>query len=37
MLASPMLFLGLLVVFLILAGFLLVRLWGFVGRLLRRV
>jgi uncharacterized membrane protein len=37
MLASPVLFLGLLVVFLILAGFLLVRLWGFVGRLLRRV
>lgn len=37
MLASPMLFLGLLAVFLILAGFLLVRLWGFVGRLLRRV
>ena len=37
MLASPMLFLGLLAVFLILAGFLLVRLWGFLGRLLRRV
>lgn len=37
MLASPMLFLGLLAVFLMLAGFLLVRLWGFVGRLLRRV
>jgi len=37
MLASPMLFLGLLVVFLVIAGFLLVRLWGFVGRLLRRV
>jgi uncharacterized membrane protein len=37
MLASPVLFLGLLVIFLIVAGFLLVRLWGFVGRLLRRV
>lgn len=37
MLASPMLFLGLLAVFLILAGYLLFRLWGFVGRLLRRV
>lgn len=37
MLASPMLFLGLLAVFLLIAGFLLVKLWGFVGRLLRRV
>jgi uncharacterized membrane protein len=37
MLASPMLFLGLLAVFLILAGYLLFRLWGLVGRLLRRV
>jgi uncharacterized membrane protein len=37
MLASPVLFLGLLVIFLIVAGFLLVRLWAFVGRLLRRV
>ena len=37
MLAAPLLFLGLLAVFLVIAGFLLVRLWGFVGRLLRRV
>ncbi len=37
MLAAPALFLGLLAVFLVVAGFLLVRLWGFVGRLLRRV
>jgi len=37
MLASPALFLGMLAVFLVLAGFLLVKLWGFVGRLLRRV
>lgn len=37
MLASPMLFLGLLALFLMLAGYLLFRLWGFVGRLLRRV
>lgn len=37
MLASPVLFLGMLAVFLVLAGFLLVKLWGFVGRLLRRV
>ncbi len=37
MLTSPLLFLGLLAAFLLLAGFLLVKLWGFVGRLLRRV
>ena len=37
MLASPILFLGLLVVFLVIAGFVLVNLWGFVGRLVRRV
>ena len=37
MLASPLVFLGLLVVSLIVAGFVLVRLWGFVGRLFRRV
>lgn len=37
MLASPMLFLALLVLFLMLAGYLLFRLWGFVRRLLRRV
>lgn len=37
MLASPGLFLCMLAVFLLLAGFLLVKLWGFVGRLLRRV
>nr|MBL8410711.1 DUF4126 domain-containing protein [Dechloromonas sp.] len=37
MLASPVLFLGMLAVFLVLAGFLLVKLWGFVRRLLRRV
>jgi hypothetical protein len=37
MLAAPVLFLGLLVVFLLLAGFLLVRLWGVVGRRRRRV
>ena len=37
MLASPMVFLGLLTIFLIIAGFVLVKLWGFVGRLLRRV
>lgn len=37
MLASPGLFLAMLAVFLLLAGFLLVKLWGFVGRLLRRV
>ena len=37
MLASPMIFLGLLTIFLIIAGFVLVKLWGFVGRLLRRV
>lgn len=37
MLASPVLFLALLALFLILAGYLLFRLWGFVGRLLRRV
>jgi hypothetical protein len=37
MLASPALFLGMLAVFLVIAGFILVRLWGFVRRLLRRV
>lgn len=37
MLASPLVFLGLLVVFQIVTGFVLVRLWGFVGRLFRRV
>ncbi len=37
MLASPAVFLGLLAVFLIVAGFVLVKVWGFVGRLLRRV
>lgn len=37
MLASPVLFLCMLAVFLVLVGFLLVKLWGFVGRLLRRV
>ena len=37
MLAAPLLFLGLLVVFLLVAGLLLVRLWGYLGRLLRRV
>jgi hypothetical protein len=37
MLAAPALFLGLLAVFLLVAGFLLVRLWGYLGRLLRRV
>ena len=37
MLASPLIFLALLVVFMLLAGFVLVKLWGFVGRLLRRV
>ena len=37
MLASPMLFLGLLAVFLVITGFVLVKLWGFVGRLVRRV
>ena len=37
MLASPILFLGLLVVFLVIAGFVLFKLWGFVGRLVRRV
>jgi len=37
MLASPALFLGMLAVFLVVAGFILFKLWGFVGRLLRRV
>ncbi len=37
MLASPAIFLGLLVVFMVIAGFVLVKLWGFVGRLVRRV
>ena len=37
MLASPMIFLGLLAIFLVIAGFVLVKLWGFVSRLLRRV
>jgi uncharacterized membrane protein len=37
MLASPAIFLGLLAIFLVIAGFVLVKLWGFVGRLLRRV
>lgn len=37
MLASPLLFLGLLAIFLIVAGFVLVKLWGVVGRLFRRV
>ena len=37
MLASPMVFLGLLAAFLLLASFVLYRLWGLVGRLRRRV
>jgi hypothetical protein len=37
MLASPLVFLGLLAVFLLLAGFVLYKLWGLLGRLLRRV
>ena len=37
MLASPLVFLGLLAIFLIVACFLLVKLWGFLGRLFRRV
>ena len=37
MLASPAIFLGLLAVFLVIAGFVLVKLWGVVGRLVRRV
>jgi hypothetical protein len=37
MLAAPAVFLGLLAVFLVLAGFLLFKLWGFVARLFRRV
>jgi hypothetical protein len=37
MLASPVVFLGLLAVFLVLAGFVLVKVWGVVGRLFRRV
>lgn len=37
MLASPMVFLGMLAVFLIIAGLVLVKLWGFVSRVFRRV
>jgi len=37
MLASPVVFLGLLAAFLLFAGFVLYRLWGLVGRLRRRV
>ena len=37
MLASPLVFLGLLAIFMIVAGFVLVKLWGVVGRLFRRV
>jgi uncharacterized membrane protein len=37
MLASPLVFLGLLAVFLVIAGFILFKLWGLLGRLLRRV
>uniref|UniRef100_Q47GI0 Putative membrane protein n=1 Tax=Dechloromonas aromatica (strain RCB) TaxID=159087 RepID=Q47GI0_DECAR len=37
MLASPLVFLGLLAIFLIIAGLVLVKLWGVVGRLFRRV
>ena len=37
MLASPAIFLGLLAVFLVIAGFILFKLWGLVGRLVRRV
>lgn len=37
MLASPLVFLGLLAIFLIIAGFILVKLWSVVGRLFRRV
>ncbi|MBS1131670.1 MAG: putative rane protein [Proteobacteria bacterium] len=37
MLASPLVFLGLLAIFLIIAGFLLGKLWSVVGRLFRRV
>ena len=37
MLALPVVFLGLLAAFLLLAGFVLYRLWGLVGRLRRRV
>jgi hypothetical protein len=37
MLASPLLFLGLLAVFLLIAGFVLFKLGSFLGRLLRRV
>ena len=35
--ASRLVFLGLLAVFLVIAGFVLYRLWGLVGRLVRRV
>ncbi len=37
MLASPAVFLALLAIFLIIAGYLVFKMWGFVGRLLRRV
>ena len=37
MLASPLVFLALLAIFLMLSGFVLVKLWGVVGRLFRRV
>ncbi|HSN63508.1 MAG TPA: DUF4126 domain-containing protein [Azonexus sp.] len=37
MLASPLVFLGLLAVFLVIAGLVLYKLWGLLGRLLRRV
>jgi hypothetical protein len=37
MLAAPAIFLGLLAVFMVIAGFVLFKLWGFVGRLVRRV
>ena len=37
MLAAPLLFLGLLAVFLVIAGAILYKLWGLLGRLLRRV
>jgi hypothetical protein len=36
MIASPLLFLGLLLLFLILAGWLLARFWSLLSRLLRR-
>ena len=37
MLASPVVFLGLLLVFLVVAAFVLIKVWGFVARLFRRV